>query len=165
MIIIFFSTKGACDSAGYLKEKGVCESHLVAQLVKNLPATQESRVQPLGWEDPLGKGKATHSSVLAWRIPWTEDCVQTICLPFTVRWPWAILSLNFPVCKIQRVKLMISTSRNCSKNQMTLSKCQDFVNSNHHVCVCCIQNTFLHLFNNTETSCLHRNTGKWGNYY
>ena len=44
---------------------------LVAQLVKNLPAMQETRVRSLGWEDPLEKGKATHSSILAWRIPWT----------------------------------------------------------------------------------------------
>ena len=44
---------------------------LVAQLVKNLPAMQETWVQPLGWEDPLEKGKATHSSILAWRISWT----------------------------------------------------------------------------------------------
>ena len=44
---------------------------LVAQLVKNLPAVQETRVQSLGWEDPLEKGKATHSTILAWRIPWT----------------------------------------------------------------------------------------------
>ena len=44
---------------------------LVAQLVKNLPAMWETRVQSLGWEDPLEKGKATHSSILAWRIPWT----------------------------------------------------------------------------------------------
>ena len=44
---------------------------LIAQLVKNLPAMQETLVQFLGWEDPLEKGKATHSSVLAWRIPWT----------------------------------------------------------------------------------------------
>ena len=42
---------------------------LVAQLVKNLPAMRESWVQSLGWEDPLEKGKATHSSILAWRIP------------------------------------------------------------------------------------------------
>ena len=41
----------------------------VAQLVKNLPAMQETWVQSLGWEDPLQKGKATHSSILAWRIP------------------------------------------------------------------------------------------------
>ena len=46
---------------------------LVAELVKNLPAMRETWVQSLGWEDPLEKGKATHSSILAWRIPWTED--------------------------------------------------------------------------------------------
>ena len=44
---------------------------LVAQLVKNLPALQETWVRSLGWEDPLEKGTATHSRVLAWRIPWT----------------------------------------------------------------------------------------------
>ena len=44
---------------------------LVAQLVKNPPAMQEMWVQSLGWEDPLEKEKATHSSILAWRIPWT----------------------------------------------------------------------------------------------
>ena len=44
---------------------------LVAQLVKNLPAVVETWVWSLGWEDPLEKGKATHSSILAWRIPWT----------------------------------------------------------------------------------------------
>ena len=44
---------------------------LVAQLVKNPPAMRETWVRSLGWEDPLEKGKATHSSTLAWRIPWT----------------------------------------------------------------------------------------------
>ena len=44
---------------------------LLAQLVKNLPAMWETWVQSLGWEDPMEKGKATHSSILAWRIPWT----------------------------------------------------------------------------------------------
>ena len=44
---------------------------LVAQLVKNLPAVWETWVLSLGWEDPLEKGKATQSSILAWRIPWT----------------------------------------------------------------------------------------------
>ena len=44
---------------------------LVAQLVKNPPAMQETWVQSLGWEDPLEKGKATHSSILTWRILWT----------------------------------------------------------------------------------------------
>ena len=44
---------------------------MVAQLVKNPPAMQETWVLSLGWEDPLEKGKVTHSSILAWRIPWT----------------------------------------------------------------------------------------------
>ena len=45
----------------------------MAQMVKNLPAVQETCIQSLGWEDPLEKGMATHSSILVWRIPWTED--------------------------------------------------------------------------------------------
>ena len=46
---------------------------LVAQTVKNLPVMQETRVQSLGQEDPPEKGRATHSSIIAWRIPWTEE--------------------------------------------------------------------------------------------
>ena len=46
---------------------------LVAQSVKNLPAVQETQVQSLGWEDPLKKKMATHSSILAWKISWTEE--------------------------------------------------------------------------------------------
>ena len=46
---------------------------LVAQTVKNLPAVQETRLQSLGWEDPLEKEMASHSGVLAWRMPWTEE--------------------------------------------------------------------------------------------
>ena len=46
---------------------------LVAQMVKNLPAMWETRVRSLGWDDPLEKGMATHSSILAGRIPWTEE--------------------------------------------------------------------------------------------
>ena len=49
------------------------QQQLVAQTVKNLPAMQETWVQSLDWEDPLEKGIASHSSVLAWRIPWTEE--------------------------------------------------------------------------------------------
>ena len=45
----------------------------MAQTVKNPPAMQETRVQLLGQEDPLEKGITTHSSILAWRIPWTEE--------------------------------------------------------------------------------------------
>ena len=52
----------------------------VAQMMKNLPAMQENWVQSLGQEDPLEKEMATHSSILAWRIPWTEepDSLQSI---------------------------------------------------------------------------------------
>ena len=45
----------------------------MAQMVRSLPAMQESWIQSLGWEDPLEKELATHSSILAWRIPWTEE--------------------------------------------------------------------------------------------
>ena len=49
------------------------ETSLVAQTIKRLPTMQEIRVQSLGWEDPLEKEMATHSSIPAWRIPWTEE--------------------------------------------------------------------------------------------
>ena len=55
-------------------DRGACPlASLVAQRIKRLPAMQETRVRSLGWEDPLEKEMATHSSILAWRIPWTED--------------------------------------------------------------------------------------------
>ena len=46
----------------------ISEASLVAQSIKNLPVVQETQVQSLGWEDPLGKEMATHSSILAWKI-------------------------------------------------------------------------------------------------
>ena len=46
---------------------------LVAQMLKNQSAMQDTQVQSLSWEDPLEKGMATHFSILAWRIPWTEE--------------------------------------------------------------------------------------------
>ena len=48
---------------------------LVAQMVKNLPAMQKTQVQSLGWEDSLEKEMATHSSILAWKIPWQRSLV------------------------------------------------------------------------------------------
>ena len=50
---------------------------LVAQMVKNLPAMQETQVQPLGQEDPLEKEMATHSSIFAWKTPWAEEPGRT----------------------------------------------------------------------------------------
>ena len=57
------------EGIGYLLQDSW--AFLVVQLVKNPPAIQEIPVRFLGWEDPLEKGKATHSSIRAWRIPWT----------------------------------------------------------------------------------------------
>ena len=62
------SGRSAGEVIGYLPQNSWAA--LVAQLVKNPPAMWETWVQSLGWEDPLEKGKATHSSSLAWRIPW-----------------------------------------------------------------------------------------------
>ena len=50
-----------------------CQASLVAQIVKHPPAMQKTWVRPLGWEKSLEKGTATRSTILAWRIPWTED--------------------------------------------------------------------------------------------
>ena len=61
----FHSTQGWIESFLW--------ASLVAQLVKNLPAVQETQVRSLGWEDPLEKEMATHSSILAWKISWTEE--------------------------------------------------------------------------------------------
>jgi len=61
--------RSAGEGMGYPLQ--YCWASLVVQLVKNPPAMRETWVRYLGWEDPLEKGKATHSSILAWRIPWT----------------------------------------------------------------------------------------------
>ena len=61
--------KSAGEGTGYPLQYSWAS--LVAQLVKNPPAMRETWVRSLGWEDPLEKGKATHSSILAWRVPWT----------------------------------------------------------------------------------------------
>ena len=53
-------------------KKGQPGAFLVAQMVRNLPAIQETQIGFLGQEDPLEKGMTTHSNILAWRIPWTE---------------------------------------------------------------------------------------------
>ena len=49
----------------------IIQASLIAQSVKNLPTMRKTWVRSLGWEDPMEKGKATHTSILAWRIPWT----------------------------------------------------------------------------------------------
>ena len=64
---------------------------LVTQLVKNPPAMQETWIWSLGWKDPLEKGKATHSSILAWRIPWTAYSVRSQ----RVRHDWVTFTFTF----------------------------------------------------------------------
>ena len=67
--------KKCCDSKEsnkkYLTSTGI--KPLMVQMIKHLPAMQETQVRSLGWEDPLEKGMATHSIILAWRTPWTEE--------------------------------------------------------------------------------------------
>ena len=61
------------DKMYELYSQGKSRASLVAQTLKNLPAVWETQVRSLGQEDPLEKGMATHSSIFAWRIPWTEE--------------------------------------------------------------------------------------------
>ena len=68
----FLGREDPGEGIGYLLQYSWAS--LAAQLVKNPPAIQKTWVQSLGWEDPLEKGKATPSSILAWRIPWTTVC-------------------------------------------------------------------------------------------
>ena len=76
-----------------------CWASLVAQLVKNLPAVRETWVQSLGWEDPLEKGKATHSSIPAWRVPEPVYCVGSL----KVGHDWVTLTFSFfcPKCPVE----------------------------------------------------------------
>ena len=67
--MILVSRSSAGEGKGYTLQYSWAS--LVTQLVKNPPAMQETWVPSLDWEDPLEKGKATHSHILAWRIPWT----------------------------------------------------------------------------------------------
>ena len=56
-----------------MSPEGWSGASLVAEMVKNMPAVQETQVRSLGWEDPREKEMATHSSILAWEIPWTQE--------------------------------------------------------------------------------------------
>ena len=72
-VCFIFYISHVSDSIEYLSFLLVLESSLVAQMVKHLPAMWETQVRSLGWEDLLEKETATHSSTLAWKIPWTEE--------------------------------------------------------------------------------------------
>ena len=95
----------ACKYLKQLKLKSFLGS-LVPQLLKNPPAMWETRIWSLGWEDPLEEGMATHSSILAWRISWTEEPgrLQSMGLPrvghdlvtklLLLYWYYACIDLN-----------------------------------------------------------------------
>ena len=80
---MFVSPQNSCESStsevvmiekgAFRSWSGLMRASLVAQRLKNLLGTWETWVQSLGWEDPLEKGMATHSSIPAWRIPWIKD--------------------------------------------------------------------------------------------
>ena len=87
---------------------------LVAQLVKNLPAIQETCVPFLGWEDPPGKEMATHSHMLAWRIPWTEEPsrLQSLGSQRVRQTEWLTLALHlFPWQRVWKCAPCNSYSR------------------------------------------------------
>ena len=71
-IYVFKASLNTKIKLRYLEKTMIKEASLVTQSVKNPSAMWEALVRSLGWEDPLEKGMATHSSILAWRIPWTE---------------------------------------------------------------------------------------------
>ena len=77
IVLVVWSTTLASLTQGGPVIKDVRAS-LVAQMVKILPAVQETQIPSLGWEDPLEKGMATHSSILAWRIPWKSLVGYTV---------------------------------------------------------------------------------------
>ena len=87
----------------------------MAQLVKNPPAMQETWVQPLGWEEPLENGKATHSSILAWRIPWGRkelDTTKRLPLSLSLFWGLVLLHVSFdgithPIIECRRTVFII----------------------------------------------------------
>ena len=107
-IFRFSATEALLSHRSYwvLQPPSIHWASLVAQTVKRLPTMRETQVRSLGWEDPLEKGMATHSSTLAWRIPWTEEpgrlqsmgwqrvghdwATSLLLFIRTSTWPWRI---------------------------------------------------------------------------
>ena len=118
------------------KEKGQKirweQSSLVAQMVKHLYAMQETRVQSLGWEDPLEKEMAAHSSILAWKIPWTAEPSGLLSMGLQrVRHDWTT-SLHF-MLKADLLYCLFQAGRSLeqeildSGNRVSFSKQQFFL--------------------------------------
>ena len=84
-------------------------NNLVVQMAKDLPAMWETWARSLGWEDPLEKGMATHPSILAWRIPWTEELGRLWSMRSQrARHIWVTLSLNFSHTQILELSIVTS---------------------------------------------------------
>ena len=94
----------------FVSSHTVLRASLVAQMVKNLPGMRETWVQSLGQKDPLEKGMATHSSILAWRIPWTEDRTLGSMELQRVRHSWAT-TLSLSYCPLEYVSSVSSNNR------------------------------------------------------
>ena len=94
-------------------------TYLVAQLVKNLPAMQQTWVQPLGWEDPLKEGIATHSRILAWRIPMDKRAWQATVHVVTKNWTWLSTEdyLNLTIHPIHQSKNIVLGSMYMNSNR------------------------------------------------
>ena len=97
------SERSAGEGIGY--PLPYTQASFVAELVKKQLAMQETWVRSLGWEDPLEKGRATHSSILAWRIPWSiqsmgSQRVRQDCVTFTFIVKYSRESIAFISCKL-----------------------------------------------------------------
>ena len=84
-------------SAFFMVQLSHLHPSLVAQMVKSLPAIEEARVQSPGQEDPIEKGMATHSSILAWRIPWIEETTEKTIALIIQKFVSKVMSLLFNV--------------------------------------------------------------------
>ena len=103
-----FGGSGGCPCFG-----GLPWASLVAQMVKNWPAIQETWVRSLAWEDPLEKQMATHSSIVAWENPWTEEPGRLQSMRSQrVRHDWATKHAHMPLLCINRIFNCISGSTN-----------------------------------------------------
>ena len=103
----------------FLLQAGSLPASMVAQLVKNPPAMWDTWVQSLGWENPLEKGKAAHSTILAWKIPLTIQSmglqrVRHYWMTFTLLFLTILLCLGFLSC--EKGTILVSVLRHCGED-------------------------------------------------
>ena len=103
VVKIFKKKEKAIYNMLFVCKKEENRAFLVAQMVKNPTAMLEIQVQSLGWEDPLEKGKSTHSSILAWRIPWTVAYQAPPSMGFSRQEYWSGLPFHSPTGERSKV--------------------------------------------------------------